>query len=139
MQGQDYKNHVRWDPTFHFVAMPLALIGLVGMVVHLIQRPSWLSVLFVIATLALLLTVAKLRTYATRLQDRVVRMEENFRHFVLTGAPLDPALTMDQIIGLRFAGDEEFAALCARALSEHLSKDDIKKAVQKWRPDTHRV
>ena len=63
MQGQDYKTHVRWDQTFHFVAMPLALIGLVGMVVHLIQQPSWLSVLFVIAALALLLTVAKLRMY----------------------------------------------------------------------------
>jgi hypothetical protein len=44
-----------------------------------------------------------------------------------------------QIVGLRFASDDEFAALAARAASENLSEDAIKKAVKTWRPDTYRA
>ena len=37
------------------------------------------------------------------------------------------------------APDEELAGLVARAITEHLSPDDIKKAVQNWKADDHRV
>jgi hypothetical protein len=98
-----------------------------------------ISAILLVSSVALFLAVQKMRTYATTLQDRVVRAEENFRHFVLTGKPLDPALVLDQIIALRFASDEGFPELCARAIRERLGKDAIKQAVTHWRADAHRV
>lgn len=139
MQEQNYSNHTRFDPLFHYVGMPLALINLIGGVVYLLHRFSWLAVLLVVSSLALIVTLGKLRRYATQLQDRVVRIEENFRHYTLTGAPLDRRLTIDQIVALRFAGDEEFPSLCEQAVRENLKKDDIKRTIHAWRADRLRV
>ncbi len=139
VQEQSYRRHTRLDPAFHMVAMPLAFLNVVGSLVYVVGRHTALSFLLLASSLALILALTRVRLYATRLQDRVVRIEENFRHFTLTGRPLDAALTMDQIIALRFAGDDEFAALCARAVRERLSKDAIKQAVTHWRADRHRV
>jgi hypothetical protein len=50
-----------------------------------------------------------------------------------------PELTVGQLVGLRFASDAEVPKLVERALSEKLSKTDIKKAIQNWRPDYLRV
>jgi hypothetical protein len=58
---------------------------------------------------------------------------------VLTGKLLDPRLSVKQIIGLRFASNEEFVALAQRAADQNLSTKDIKQAVKNWRPDTYRV
>jgi hypothetical protein len=58
---------------------------------------------------------------------------------VLTGKLMDPRLTIRQIIGLRFAPDEEFVALAQRAVAENLSETDIKKAVKNWKADDYRV
>jgi hypothetical protein len=46
---------------------------------------------------------------------------------------------MGQVFALRFASDEELPALVQRALNEHLTPDDIKKAVKNWLPDYMRV
>jgi hypothetical protein len=77
--------------------------------------------------------------FSLKAQDRAIRAEENFRHYILTGKPLDSRLTTRQIIGLRFASDEEFPALAVRAVEENLSEDEIKRLVKKWRPDYYRV
>jgi len=139
MQAQDYKHHTRIDPLFHQVGMPLALINLVGSIVFLASRFSWPAVLALVSSLALAITLAKTRNYATTLQDRIIRIEENFRHFTLTGAPLDPKLTRGQIVALRFASDDEFPGLCKRAVEENLSMDAIKSTVRPWRADSLRV
>jgi hypothetical protein len=80
-----------------------------------------------------------MRQFALKAQDRAIRAEENLRHFVMTGKLLDPRLTIRQIIGLRFASDEEFLELEKRAVEETLSEDDIKKAVKNWRADYYRA
>jgi hypothetical protein len=48
-------------------------------------------------------------------------------------------LNEGQLIALRFACDAEVTALTERALNEKLSREDIKKAIQHWRPDYWRV
>jgi hypothetical protein len=58
---------------------------------------------------------------------------------LLTGKPLDSKLTIRQIIGLRFASDEEFPELAKKAVADNLSEEDIKKAVKNWRADFYRV
>jgi hypothetical protein len=89
--------------------------------------------------ITLLLIGAIVRLYALKVQDRVIRAEENFRYYRLTGNRLDDTLSMKQVIALRFAPDDEFVELAEQATSESLSPDDIKKAIQNWRADLHRV
>lgn len=79
------------------------------------------------------------RIFALRAQDRAIRAEENFRHYLLTGKPLDKALQIRQIVALRFADDEELPELAVRAVKENLSQNAIKKAILKWKADHHRA
>lgn len=79
------------------------------------------------------------RSFALKAQDRAIRAEENLRYFILTGKRLDQALPLDRIISLRFASDEEFVALTARAIEQNLTADEIKRTIKHWRPDHHRA
>jgi hypothetical protein len=78
------------------------------------------------------------RSSALRVQDRIIRLEEQLRYQRLLTAELlaaSGALTIKQIIALRFASDAELPALMQRTLSEHLEPKAIKQAVTNWRPD----
>lgn len=97
---------------------------------------EWLSVLMCVG---MLLQWFYARVMVNRVQDRAIRAEENHRHRVLTGKDLSPALTMRQIVALRFASDGELAALAAQAEAESLSGENIKKKIKEWRPDYHRA
>jgi hypothetical protein len=95
--------------------------------------------MFVLMAIALSIISVLLRTFPLMAQDRAIKAEENLRHFALTGKLLDGRLTLSQIIALRFASDNEFVILADRAIIENLSNKDIKKAIQYWRADHHRV
>ena len=79
------------------------------------------------------------RSFALKAQDRAIRAEENFRHYLLTGKPISKGIKMRQIIGLRFASDEEFPGLVERAEKENLSEKEIKQQIKNWKADTYRV
>jgi len=139
---QSLSNHARFDPPFHFFVLPVFAITVVVAIVHLVRYPSlyaaWLVVFMVAATTA----VFKIRLYALRVQDRIIRLEERLRLAILVDKPLRARiveLSESQLVGLRFASDAELPALTARALSEKLSRTEIKKAVTQWRPDYWRV
>jgi hypothetical protein len=129
---------------YHFVLFFLIVATLIGSVVNLwmsLGNPDRLysaSLIVVLAFVALLQFFFS-RTFPLKAQDRAIRAEENLRHFVKTGKLLDSRLTLRQIIGLRFAPDEEFVALAKRAADEGMSEEDIKKAVKNWRADYDRV
>jgi hypothetical protein len=144
MEAQNYANHRRFVLMYHGVLFALILLSLIGSCVNLAK--SWgdhtrlySAALLVVVFVCLALIFVFARSFALRAQDRAIRAEENLRHFVLTGKLLDSRLTTRQVIGLRFAGDDEFAMLAKRAADENLSEDDIKKAVKNWRPDHYRV
>lgn len=144
MEQQSYANHRRYMPWYHFVLTFLLLAAIGGSLFNL-YRAWCLESGRINAALILLLVIivfiegALLRIFALKAQDRAIRAEENLRHFALTGSLLDPKLGIRQIIGLRFASDEEFAELAERAAKEALSETDIKKAVKSWRGDYYRV
>ncbi len=79
------------------------------------------------------------RSFRLKAQDKAIRAEENLRHFILTGRPLDSRLVLGQVVALRFASDEEFPGLAQRAADEQLSNNAIKKEIKNWRPDLHRA
>jgi Family of unknown function (DUF6526) len=90
-------------------------------------------------TFGTILAALYARSFALRAQDRAIRAEEQLRHYVMTGKLLDQRLSIRQIVGLRFASNEEFVALAQRAADQNLLPKDIKQAVRNWRPDTYRV
>jgi cbb3-type cytochrome oxidase subunit 3 len=98
-----------------------------------------LASLLVLVFFILLILGWLVRGYALKAQDRAIRAEENLRHFILSGKPLDARLRMGQIVALRFASDDEFVALAKRAAEEGLKSKEIKQAIQNWRADYNRI
>jgi hypothetical protein len=144
-EPQNYKNHMRLNPPYHFFLVWVLLANLVITIVVLIRRwphhillHSWLVVMAV--ALFVLVTIA--RTYPLRVQDRVIRLEENLRYQCLLTHDLlaaSQSLTLRQIIALRFASDAELPALIQRTLSENLEPKTIKQSITNWRADNLRV
>jgi hypothetical protein len=139
---QTFANHARLDPLFHFFVLPVFTLSTLAAVVLFLWHPSlhsgWRFVLLAASTVA----VFKVRLYALRVQDRVIRLEERLRLASILPEPMRsriPELTEGQLIALRFAPDAEVPKLTERALAEKLSRADIKKPIQTWRPDYWRV
>ena len=146
---QTFANHTRFDPAFHFFAAPVLLLGLLLALVHFFAhitegdfRDHFHAFLLIVLAAALLTLAFKSRAYSLKVQDRVIRLEERLRLAMLLPEPLRgriPELTEEQLVGLRFASDAEIPKLVERTLKEKLSRKDIKKAIQNWRPDYWRV
>ena len=139
---QNFANHTRYDPFFHFFILPVFSLLLLASIVHLFMRPGLHSAVLVIVALAMAAIIFKLRLYPIKVQDRVIRLEERLRLATLLDPTLRPRIsefTESQLIALRFASDAELPALAVRALNEKLAATEIKKAIQHWRPDNWRV
>jgi low affinity Fe/Cu permease len=139
---QNYANHGRLDPFFHFFLVPVAAISLIVAIVNVVRFPGFGSAWLVVVSVAAVVAVFKMRLYSLKVQDRVIRLEERLRLQQLLAEPLRSRiseLTLGQLVGLRFASDAELPSLVNRALNEKLSKDDLKKAVTVWRADFFRV
>jgi FtsH-binding integral membrane protein len=142
MTPQNFKNHTRMVPMYHYVTFTLLLAVLIGAIVNLVNAASgnlYSAALLVVLTIVVIFTTFFARSFALKAQDRAIRAEENLRHFALTGKLLDSRLRTSQIIALRFAPDEEFVALAKKAVDENLDSKTIKQAIQNWKGDYHRV
>jgi len=144
MEEQNYANHRRYVPLYHGVLFLLLAAAFIGSFVNLYvsigdHQGVYSASLITVLTFCGLIQAWYSRAFATTVQDRAIRAEENLRHFAVTGKLLDPRLKLGQIIALRFASDEEFLALAKRAVEEQLSREDIKKAITTWRADHHRA
>ena len=142
MSSQNFSNHIRFHPLYHFIMLPLTLAGLIASAYHLYQSDAsncHVNMLLLLVFVILFVMVWLVRVYALKAQDRAIRAEENLRHFILTGKPLDTRLRMGQIVALRFASDSELSELAVRAVNEKLGSQAIKKAIKEWRADYYRV
>ncbi|HEY6487492.1 MAG: DUF6526 family protein [Terracidiphilus sp.] len=139
---QGLKNHARLDPPFHLITLGLYVANLVFAVISEVRHPDGPSTWYLIVSLFVIVPILKIRTYPLKVQDRVIRLEERLRLQAL--AP--PAwhaqiyrLNEDQLIGLRFAADDEVVELAKQALEHNLSRKQIKERIKNWRPDAWRV
>lgn len=144
MEEQSFDKHARYFPLQHYVWLPLSMLMLISVFGYTIYQFvkgefTFGSVLLIGLVILAIIPGMLARIYSVKLQDRMIRTEEQLRYYMLTTKRLDPALTMDQLIALRFAPDEEFIALVDLTLAENLTSVDIKKAIQVWRVDAHRV
>lgn len=143
MNPQNFANHTRWHPPFHFFVLPVMLVNFFWSVVEFVKAPGRNSGWWIVVSLALLLLTLFVRTNSLKVQDRIIRLEEKLRYQRLLSPAVvqqASALTVGQIVALRFAGDDELEGLVSGVASGKLAKPrDIKQAIINWRADTFRV
>ena len=147
IRPQTYENHVV-IPRLHILQLlallAVIVVGAVGLTAATTDaKVHWLGAALLIMAITALTMVLKARFYALTLQDRIIRLEMWVRLERLLPddlKPRIPELTLPQLIGLRFASDEEMAGLVRRVLDERIAKADaIKRMVSTWKPDFNRV
>ncbi len=142
MKEQNFKNHTRYVPGYHGITLLAIMALLIGSFFNLFKSSKdnlYSASLICLIAGILCLVFWYMRSFALRAQDRAIRAEENFRHFILTGKPFPAGLRMGQIVALRFASDAELPALTSRAVTENLKSGVIKEAIQHWRADHYRA
>lgn len=141
---QSFANHTRFDPPFHFVAMPLLMVATISALVNAIayggRYNHWV---LVVLALGALVVGGLVRLRGLKVQDRVIRLEVALRYERLSGGrsfeALLSRLTMSQIVALRFASDGELVELADKAAQEGTPSREIKRAIREWRPDYARI
>jgi hypothetical protein len=139
---QNFQNHAKLDPLYHFLILPVALITVLVAAYEITQRQTLADAWFFILSIAVLLAFLKIRTYALKVQDRVIRLEETLRMERVLPEPLKSRigeLTESQFLALRFAPDAELGGLVSKALDGKWSNKEIKRNIVNWRPDFFRV
>lgn len=130
-------------PLHHFFVMPVLNVNFAIQLWRFIQDASFDTGWPALVALALVGFGFSARLMALTAQNRVIRLEERLRLMRLM--PVEEhahieALPTRQLIGLRFASDDEVVDLARRCISGELqSSTDVKKSVRQWRPDFLRV
>lgn len=139
---QNYQNHVRHD-VFLYVYLLLILAAILCAVAGLFVAPALVAIAVILNGIGTAFAAINARQYATKLQDRIIRTEMQVRlKEALGGDPQNRVrdFTLDQLIALRFAGDDELAELANFVLDEHITdKAQIKQMVKNWKADHLRV
>jgi len=140
---QNYASHRHYIPLFHFFAAPVLAINILVWLYQAIGHPSLFVFWNVIVAGALFAFSWEARKMATHAQDRIIRLEETLRLERLLPPDLQSRIAEirpGQLIGLRFASDEELPELVRAILSGEVhGREEIKKRIRNWRPDNLRV
>ncbi len=142
---QNYSNHTRFDPAFHFFIVPFLIANLVIAITRTVQDwpvQRFLHIWWIVMSVVLLLIAGRGRDRALKAQDRIILLEEKLRYAALLPKELlerSAILTLQQVVALRFASDAELPGLVQRTLTEGLTAKAIKQAIQQWKPDFVRV
>jgi hypothetical protein len=139
---QNFKNHGRTDPWFHIFPFFALVANIVVSIIYMIHHMSFYSAWLVFLSIVVFVPYFKIRLYALKVQDRVIRLEERLRLEELTPSEWHSQiyrLTEDQLIALRFAGDDEVVELAKQALAQNLTRKQIKEQIKNWRTDNWRV
>src|SRR5258708_1961214 len=149
MSEQNFSNHAKFVPAFHFFVGPVLIINFVARVYIFVRYSmgsthSMVHGLFAILVAAALLVLAfQARLFALGVQDRVIRLEERMRYEKLLPEDLKPRIgefNINQLVSLRFASDAELPALARKVLDGKLNdRKAIKQMVQNWRADYQRI
>jgi cell division protein FtsL len=140
MVEQNYGNHVKWVPLFHFFVLPAMILNFGWSIYRLIRHWfSWNDLVGVLTALALLVGFLSLRIMALCVQDRVIRLEERIRFQKLLPDELKPRIgefTVGQLVALRFASDAELPELARKVLTDKIdNRKTIKLMIKNWRAD----
>jgi hypothetical protein len=136
---QNYSNHAKFVPLFHFITGPIFLLNFVWALYRLVRYPAVGTAMTVLLAIGLVLLFFFARVFALRVQDRVIRLEMRQRMNELLPADLRSRIgefTPGQLVALRFAGDTELPELCRTVLADKIADGrSIKKMVKNWQAD----
>jgi hypothetical protein len=150
-EPQNFSNHTKIVPAFHYFLLPALFINLVGASywVYATARHAWgpfplfYAILNLFLAVALLILAFLARLFALGVQDRVIRLEERLRYQQLLPRDLKARInefTTKQLVALRFASDAELPALARKVLAEKMEeRKAIKQMIQNWRADYQRI
>jgi c-di-AMP phosphodiesterase-like protein len=145
MNQQNYSNHKRYYYPHHFIFYPISLI-ILSFCIYAFFKFSENKLIWLVLSLMMLILIfiafIMRQHYALTLQNRLIKLEMNFRYFRLTNKDfsiIESKISKNQLFSLRFASDEEFIELIEKVLTENLSPDQIKKEVKYWKADKERV
>jgi hypothetical protein len=142
-QTQNFKNHAKVVPAYHFVALPILVLNFVWTLKVAIKVQSFGSSVAFLVSVALIIMFFCARRFALAVQDRVIRLEMHLR--LARVLPADQqssiaALTVDQLVALRFASDGELPGLVRKVLADKIGeRKAIKQMIQNWQPDNLRA
>ena len=140
---QNFENHTKTVPMFHFVAVPILVMNFVWAIFDVVRHFSAGAIRSLLVAFALLIVCFLARIFALRVQDRVIRLEMRLRLQDLLPSDIRvriPEFTVSQLVALRFASDAELAVLARKVLDEKIAdRTAIKKMVQNWQPDLLRA
>ena len=142
-QDQNFANHTKFVPLYHYVGAPVIIGLFVWNVRHVISQPTVDSGISMLSAVAVLILFALVRQFPLKVQDRLIRLEEQLRLMRLLPADLQSRIgefTVAQLVAMRFASDAELPELARKVLTEKITaRKDIKQQIRNWRPDTFRV
>lgn len=137
--SQSFQNHAKYVPPFHYFVIPLLLLNLGWAARNAMQDPGAGTIIALTTALALFVLAFLTRIFALRVQDRVIRLEMRLRLREALPASLHSRImefTPGQLIALRFASDNELAALAETVLRDRITdKKTIKSMIKVWNPD----
>jgi hypothetical protein len=146
-EPQNFANHPKFVPGYHFVAFGILAINLLWSLYRLISGlpgvPFFDRLLGFAVAVALVLLAWYARVFPLKAQDRVIRLEEMLRLERLLPPDLRPRigdLRTSQLIALRFASDAELPELTRAVLDRGImTPKEIKQMVGSWRGDYLRM
>ena len=136
---QSYANHRRVFPLYHLFSLPILIANVGVMMAVSIRHPSLWNLWLVVVALGLVGGMVANRASTLIVQNRVIGLEMRLR--LATVLPVElcqriPELHLKQLVGLRYASDDEVVGLVERCLrGELVTADAVKREVRHWRPD----
>ena len=142
-QRQNFANHTRFVPPYHYVAGPIFMLNFIWAIRGLFNGITFDAILHVLVAAALIVLFLFARLFALKAQDRVIRLEMRLRMRELLPENLQGRIndfTPTQMVGLRFASDAELPDLARKVLNENITTTTpIKRMVTDWQGDHFRV
>jgi Family of unknown function (DUF6526) len=149
--AQNFGNHRRYVPGFHFVTSAILIFNVAWGIFRLYRAFRWSHPAFnkvddgveLLVAIGLCLLFLYIRNFPLAVQDRLIRHEMRTRLAAALPADLQARigeLSSGQLIAMRFAGDDEIVSLTREVLDKQIrDRNTIKKMIRNWQPDTMRA
>lgn len=140
---QNFENHAKIVPGYHYWATAFLVLPTLYFLFQTAFHFSVQNLATLLFAVGVIMTAFYARAFPLGVQDRVIRLEERLRMERVLPPDLKGRVgefTTGQLVGLRYASDEELPALARRVLDEGMTdKKLIKRAVTSWRADHQRI
>ena len=140
---QTFENHAMIVPGYHYLGTALLVLPTLYFLFQAAFHFSFQNLVTFLFAVGVIIAALYARVFPLGVQDRVIRLEERMRMERVLPADLKGRIgefTTPQLVGLRYASDQELPELARRVLDEGISdRKVIKQAVKSWRADNQRI